>query len=160
MRREDWELEIEAARTGNSPEGTAARKVPRSVVRSTSTVGLPRESRTSRAMMLWIPPPPPRRAMLDAAAWHAAERRIIALRSDRTEGDILPATEAAAEVPRNRHATSAPRIRTEGDILARSRVWDVTRGVSQRVFATKKNGQTNEFFRQQNCVLTQLTLKG
>ena len=34
---------------GGTPEGTWARKVPMSVVRSTSTVGLPRESRTCHA---------------------------------------------------------------------------------------------------------------
>lgn len=36
-----------------------ARKVPMSVVRSTSTVGLPRESRTSRETMFWMVDPPP-----------------------------------------------------------------------------------------------------
>ncbi len=37
-----------------APEGTAPRKVPTSVVRSTSTVGFPRESMISRAVIDWM----------------------------------------------------------------------------------------------------------
>ena len=37
----------------DAPDGTAARKVPFAVVRSTSTVGLPRESKIIRAWM-WV----------------------------------------------------------------------------------------------------------
>ena len=38
-----------------APLGTAARKVPREVITSTSTVGLPLESIISRALMFWMP---------------------------------------------------------------------------------------------------------
>ena len=38
----------------DAPDGTAARKSPFSVVKSTSTVGLPRESKIIRAKIFWI----------------------------------------------------------------------------------------------------------
>mmetsp|Transcript_39516 Transcript_39516/g.86319 ORF Transcript_39516/g.86319 Transcript_39516/m.86319 type:complete len:201 (-) Transcript_39516:876-1478(-) len=53
-----------------APLGTAARKRATSVQRSTSTVGLPRESKISRArtcMIFMEPPPPPRGASSRAA---------------------------------------------------------------------------------------------
>ena len=57
----------------DAPEGTIARNVPTSVVRSTSTVGLPRESSTSRAVMLWMLLPPPRRRRASLPRTAAAE---------------------------------------------------------------------------------------
>ena len=57
----------------DAPEGTIARNVPTSVVKSTSTVGLPRESSTSRAVMLWMLLPPPRRRRASLPRTAAAE---------------------------------------------------------------------------------------
>jgi hypothetical protein len=61
-----------------APEGTEARNSPSSVVISTSTVGLPRESKISRALTDWI---------LDMASWVPARELVEYDREGRTKPD-------------------------------------------------------------------------